>query len=869
MYESFFKLRAKPFSLLPDPAFLYFSPAHREALTILEYGLLNEAGFTVLTGDIGVGKTTLLRCLLDRLDESFTVGLIANTHRSVDDLMEWVCSSFDIKAGSRADVGLYEAFIDFVIDQYAKGKRTLLIVDEAQNLCGEALEQLRLLSNINSGNDLVLQLILLGQPQLRDLLRRPELQQFVQRVAASYHLRTLDAEETERYILHRLAVVGGREAIFTSDACDAVFGYSKGVPRVINLLCDAALVYAYAAGSSSVTAEVVDEFVEAQGDHLLIPLERSTEPRRARARPAAAASDGLPSDDQPPDDDWHGEQARESAADAGTEEAALTLVGGVAAAPALDPVAGAGGRVRRAGGEDAGDSNAAGGSPASPRDLEPSDGRGESTGLHAAAVLRPARFRESRASARDEHGDAGELARYGNRATVEVRSAATVAMPPASVAQVPDQAADDGGRVDSPLDSGQTAPTAALPQAATGSHQAPSDDARGAGSFWLGGLAAAIVMAGVLGLGWLWLGTPAGSSALRSLINDVPQPDAVESSGPESGRAETTVSSDTPAVARVVEQGQREAAERASGAADGLGSMSPLAKAQPPNLETSASAADAASRLIGVQQTGTNPGGTKSASSVSTMVLATSSATELPEAEPNAFAAKPGRSSDTSALTPVAVAPGSAFVDASPRLGRQASQAESTASDSTVNAQSNPEQPQQAPERAAEVSPKADNISVTAPVAAQVEQPEQTGFAMQALEAELREAAVSVERKGPNRLVVDLGERVQFGDGSVALDADGAAFLASLVGSLRSTPTRVHVVGHTDHRGPGDVNQRLSERRADTVAQFLRLNGMPAEHLSHEGKGETEPKVALEQEWRLGPAVNRRIELELVQPNGD
>ena len=862
MYESFFNLRAKPFSLLPDPAFLYFSPAHREALTILEYGLLNEAGFTVLTGDIGVGKTTLLRCLLDRLDDSFTVGLIANTHRSVDDLMEWVCSSFDIKAGSRADVGLYEAFIDFAIDQYAKGKRTLLIVDEAQNLGGEALEQLRLLSNINSGNDLVLQLILLGQPQLRDLLRRPELQQFVQRVAASYHLRTLDAEETERYILHRLAVVGGREAIFTSDACDAVFGYSKGVPRVINLLCDAALVYAYAAGSSSVTAEIVDEFVEAQGDHLLIPLERSTEPRRARARPAAAASDGLPSDDQPPDEDWRGKQARESTADAGTEGAALTLVGAVAAAPALDPVAGAGGRVRRAGGEDAGDSNAAGGSPASPRELEPSDGGGEPTGLHTAAVFRPARFRELEAMVRDEPGDGGESARYGNRATVGVPSAATVAMPPASIAQV----ADDGGRVDSPLDSGRTAPTASAQQAATGSHQAPSADTRGAGSFWLGGLAAAIVMAGVLGLGWLWLGTPAGSSALRSLINDVPKPDAVEILGREGGRAETTVSSDTRADAGVAEQGQREAAERASAAADVLASMPPVAKSQPPNAERSAPASDAASLLIEVQQTRTNPAGTGDGSPVSTTALRPSSARDEPGAEHKAVAAKPGPASDTSTLTPGAIAPRGEVVDPPSGLGRQASQAESTASDSAVDAESNREQPQQAPESAAEVSPAADDVSVTAPVAAQVEQPGQTGFAMQALEAELREAAVSVERKGPNRLLVDLGERVQFGDGSVALDADGAAFLASLVGSLRSTPTRVHVVGHTDHRGPGDVNQRLSERRADTVAQFLRLNGMPAEHLSHEGKGETEPKVELEQEWRLGPAVNRRIELELVQP---
>ena len=282
MYESFFNLRAKPFSLLPDPGFLYLSQAHQEALTILEYGLLNQAGFIVLTGEIGVGKTTLMRCLLERLDDDFTVGLISNTHQSVDDWMEWVCSSFSIKPENRTGVGLYDAFVHFVIDQYAKGKRTLLIVDEAQNLSSESLEQLRLLSNINSNNDLVFQLMLLGQPQLRDLLRQPELQQFVQRVAASYHLGRLDAADTERYIRHRIAFAGGHDSIFTADACATVFAYSKGVPRLINLVCDTALIYAYAAGSTSVTADIVDEFVEAQAGHLLIPLERTKEPGPAR-----------------------------------------------------------------------------------------------------------------------------------------------------------------------------------------------------------------------------------------------------------------------------------------------------------------------------------------------------------------------------------------------------------------------------------------------------------------------------------------------------------------------------------------------------------------------------------------------------------
>ena len=268
--------------MLPDPGFIYLSPSHEEALTILEYGLLNQAGFIVLTGETGVGKTTVMRSLLERMDEGFTIGLISNTHQSLGDLMEGVCSSFAINTRAVGRFDLHQAFVDFVIGEYAKGKRTLLIVDEAQNLGSENLEQLRLLSNINSNKDLVLQLMLLGQPQLRELLRQPGLQQFVQRVSASYHLSALSETETESYIRHRIAVAGGSDQIFPADACDAVHGYSKGVPRLINLICDSALVYAYAAQSPTVTADIVDEFVENQAEHLLIPLERPKEPRRRR-----------------------------------------------------------------------------------------------------------------------------------------------------------------------------------------------------------------------------------------------------------------------------------------------------------------------------------------------------------------------------------------------------------------------------------------------------------------------------------------------------------------------------------------------------------------------------------------------------------
>lgn len=297
MYEAFFELREKPFSLLPDPGFLYLSQKHQEALTLLEYGLLNQAGFIILTGEIGSGKTTLMRYLLDRLDSDVTIGLISHTHQSLGDLMDWICQAFDIQAATNAKRDLHQAFVDFLIKQYAAGKRVLLIVDEAQNLGLDKLEELRLLSNINADKDLVLQLMLLGQPQLRDLLQRAELEQFVQRVAASYHLGPLDASETEHYIYHRILIAGGRYKIFDREACHAIHHYSKGVPRLINLLCDTALVYAYGASEKTVSAKAVDELIDVHAPHLLIPIERDTQGRQIQrerlASEAVTTDDGL------------------------------------------------------------------------------------------------------------------------------------------------------------------------------------------------------------------------------------------------------------------------------------------------------------------------------------------------------------------------------------------------------------------------------------------------------------------------------------------------------------------------------------------------------------------------------------------------
>ncbi len=257
MYASYYGLAEKPFALTPDPAFLYPSRRHQTGLMMLEYGLLNQAAISVITGEIGSGKTTLIRKLLSDMDKELTVGLISNTHRSFGELLQWVLVAFGLECPSHDKAVLYKCFIDFVIDEYAKGQRTVLIVDEAQNLDPETLEELRMLSNINADKDLVLQLILVGQPELRETLRQPSLVQFVQRISVDFHLEPLSREDTHAYIAHRIGVAGGPEGLFSQTAYDEVFDFSGGVPRLINQICDTSLVYAYADSLSQVTPEIV------------------------------------------------------------------------------------------------------------------------------------------------------------------------------------------------------------------------------------------------------------------------------------------------------------------------------------------------------------------------------------------------------------------------------------------------------------------------------------------------------------------------------------------------------------------------------------------------------------------------------------
>ena len=266
MYEKFYGLKEKPFSIQPDPDFLFMGKRHSLAYAMLEYSIHNKAGFAVISGEIGCGKTTLIRHLLNNVGEDVSIGLVYNTHQEIANLLEWIMLAFGQPYDGLSQVALYDAFQRFLIAKYSAGKRVLLIVDEAQNLSPAALESLRMLSNINADKDQLLQIILVGQPQLKNLLRRPELQQFAQRVSAHFFIPPLDAAEVERYIDHRLKVAGRVRPLFTSSACQRIAEASRGIPRSINILCDTVLVYGFSGESAIIDADLVEEVIRDQAE---------------------------------------------------------------------------------------------------------------------------------------------------------------------------------------------------------------------------------------------------------------------------------------------------------------------------------------------------------------------------------------------------------------------------------------------------------------------------------------------------------------------------------------------------------------------------------------------------------------------------
>ncbi|WP_253746791.1 MULTISPECIES: ExeA family protein [unclassified Ruegeria] len=262
-YLDFFGLDRRPFTLLPDPGFMYWSPLHKRGYSVLQFGIMSCAPITVLTGEIGAGKTTLVQHLLSEMEDSITVGLISNAQGGRGELLQWVLHALGLPIENDASyVQLFRALQDFLVSEYAEGRRVVLIFDEAQNLTVEGLEEIRMLTNINANTDELIQLVLVGQPELRDLVLDPKMRQLTQRVAASFHLERMDEESVDHYIRHRMKIAGGSGEEFTEAACKQVFQQTRGVPRLVNQFCDFALLYAWTNETKDIDEHIVSQVVQ-------------------------------------------------------------------------------------------------------------------------------------------------------------------------------------------------------------------------------------------------------------------------------------------------------------------------------------------------------------------------------------------------------------------------------------------------------------------------------------------------------------------------------------------------------------------------------------------------------------------------------
>ena len=295
MYETFFGLTGKPFQLNPDPAFFYGSRGHKRAFAYLQYGVHQSEGFIIITGEVGAGKTTLVRSLLEQIDPSKLVAAqLVTTQLDAEDLLRSVAVAFGLPIRSIDKAQLLAELEAFLTSLVPQGKRALLIVDEAQNLTGRAIEELRMLSNFQLGNQGLLQSFLVGQPELRALMQGPELQQLRQRVIASYHLGPMDRAETQAYVEHRLHHVGwNNDPRFEDGAFDAIYTFSAGIPRRINTLCNRSLLAAMLSEEHLVTAASVDTTAEE------MKLELSSATGAVAAVGPGARSDGRTVDTEP------------------------------------------------------------------------------------------------------------------------------------------------------------------------------------------------------------------------------------------------------------------------------------------------------------------------------------------------------------------------------------------------------------------------------------------------------------------------------------------------------------------------------------------------------------------------------------------
>lgn len=265
MYLEHFQLTRKPFELSPDPGFFFGSPGHCLALSMLESALVTSSDLCLVTGEVGSGKTTLVQCLLARVGPSVTVGVVSNTHPAFGDLLDLILGAFEIDVVDATAAAKYRRLIRFIEEHRMSGRRVVLVVDEAQNLSVDDLEAVRVLTNVNAVGPKRLQVLLIGQPELRQKLQRRELRQLVQRIPVDFDLKALSQRDVVCYVAHRVALCGGRGDLFTRPALDAVGRHSRGVPRVINLLCDLSLMYTFAEQGAQVTEPIVEDVVREKG----------------------------------------------------------------------------------------------------------------------------------------------------------------------------------------------------------------------------------------------------------------------------------------------------------------------------------------------------------------------------------------------------------------------------------------------------------------------------------------------------------------------------------------------------------------------------------------------------------------------------
>jgi len=270
MYEQFYGLREKPFSILPDPSYLYMSKVHNRALVLLKYSMISGQGFTVLSGEIGSGKTTLVNKLIEEADEGVRIGVLSFTQADSDSIMEWVCLTFGLDYKGKTEAEQYETFLNFLIREYGAGRKVVLVVDEAQNLGLKGREKRRMLSNVNARKEYLLHMILVGQPELRALIKAPQLKQLLQRIAVAYHLDAMTPQEAKQYVQHRIEKAGGDPGIFSEQALRLIVAASDGVPRVLNSFCDLALVYGYSAERNPIDVRIVRSVFEDRQDMGLV-----------------------------------------------------------------------------------------------------------------------------------------------------------------------------------------------------------------------------------------------------------------------------------------------------------------------------------------------------------------------------------------------------------------------------------------------------------------------------------------------------------------------------------------------------------------------------------------------------------------------